>query len=93
MLLSLEALESRAARTGLAGIPTKVRAGERLSPDEALAMYHTPDVTLLGALANEVRNARHGDTTYSAIEHVFGFLAAGASGAAAAANAQLSMPP
>ncbi|MCH2101380.1 MAG: aminofutalosine synthase MqnE [Planctomycetes bacterium] len=64
MPLSLEALESRAARAGLAGIPTKVRSDERLTPEEALAMYRTPDVTLLGALANEVRNARHGDTTY-----------------------------
>ena len=64
MLLSLEALESRAARTGLAGIPTRVRNGERLTPEDALAMYHSPDVTLLGSLANEQREKRHGDTTY-----------------------------
>jgi len=64
MLLSLDALEERAARAGIAGIPSKVLAGERLDRADGLAMYRTPDVTLLGYLGNQIRNQRHGDTTY-----------------------------
>lgn len=64
MQLSLDALESRAARSGLAGIPTKVAAGERLSPADGLAMYQSDDVALLGMLANDVRRRLHGDVAY-----------------------------
>lgn len=45
-------------------IADKVRAGQRLSADDGLALFHEPDLLALGALANEVRERRHGDRTY-----------------------------
>src|SRR5580698_10166266 len=42
----------------------KVTAGERLSFEEGVALFEHPDVVALGALANEVREKRHGDRTY-----------------------------
>jgi len=41
-------------------IAIKVRAGERLSADEGLALYLSPDIHLLGELANVVRERKHG---------------------------------
>lgn len=64
MELPLEALERRAARTGLGGIPAKVAAGARLEPAEALAMYRSDDLALLGLLADAVRRRRHGNAAY-----------------------------
>lgn len=64
MELALEALEARAARSGLAGIPAKVAAGERLSAADGLALYRSDDLPLLGHLANRVREARHGDVAF-----------------------------
>ncbi len=64
MELPLEALENRAQTTGLAGIPTKVANGHRLSTGDALAMYRSDDVALLGLLANHMRKAMHGDVAY-----------------------------
>lgn len=45
-------------------IREKVRAGERLSYEDGLALFVEPDVLALGQLANEVREKRHGDRTY-----------------------------
>jgi aminodeoxyfutalosine synthase len=63
-VISTSILETRAARSGLAGIPTKVRDGERLTQADGLAMYQTDDIALLGLLANEVREKLYGDTTF-----------------------------
>jgi aminodeoxyfutalosine synthase len=62
--IPIDHLEQRAAAAGLAGIPTKVMAGERLSFEDGVAMYKTDDVTLLGLLANHVREQMHGDVCY-----------------------------
>lgn len=64
MDIPIDHLEQRAAAAGLAGIPTKVMAGERLSFEDGVAMYKTDDVTLLGLLANHVREQMHGDICY-----------------------------
>ncbi|MGB0952241.1 MAG: aminofutalosine synthase MqnE [Planctomycetota bacterium] len=64
MDLPLEALEARAAKTGLSGIPTRVLEGVRLNDADCLAMYRSDDVALLGTLANHVRKQMHGDVTY-----------------------------
>ena len=64
MELPLEALEQRAKTSGLAGIPTRVLAGERLTEADGLAMYRSDDVALLGTLANHVRRGMHGDVGY-----------------------------
>ncbi len=48
----------------LDAIREKVRRGERLSADDGLALFLEPDLLAVGALANEVREKRHGDRTY-----------------------------
>ncbi len=47
-----------------AEISAKVRAGERLTESDGLALFMHPDVLAVGALANEVREKLHGDRTY-----------------------------
>jgi aminodeoxyfutalosine synthase len=42
----------------------KVRAGDRLSYEDGLALYLTPDILALGYMANLVRERLHGDVTY-----------------------------
>ncbi len=42
----------------------KVLAGERLSFEDGVALYETPDLLTVGWLANHVREKRHGDITY-----------------------------
>jgi aminodeoxyfutalosine synthase len=48
----------------LAPLYEKVTSGERLSPDDALALYRSSDVLAIGWLANHVRERLHGDRTY-----------------------------
>ena len=48
----------------LAPIAQKVMAGERLSADDALALYRSHDILAIGWLANHVRERLHGDRTY-----------------------------
>jgi aminodeoxyfutalosine synthase len=45
-------------------IAEKVFAGERLSFDDGVALYSSPDLLALGWLANFVREKRHGSVTY-----------------------------
>jgi len=45
-------------------IAAQVLAGERLSFDDGLALYGSPDVLAVGWLANFVREKMHGDVTY-----------------------------
>jgi aminodeoxyfutalosine synthase len=48
----------------LQSIADKVLAGERLSFDDGVALYRTPDLLAVGWLANFVREKRHGNITY-----------------------------
>jgi aminodeoxyfutalosine synthase len=48
----------------LATITAKVHAGERLTAEDALALFLEPDLLAVGQLANRVREQRHGDRTY-----------------------------
>ena len=48
----------------LAPIAEKVLAGQRLSFDDGIALYRTPDLLSLGWLANRVREQRHGNVCY-----------------------------
>jgi aminodeoxyfutalosine synthase len=57
-------LERRAEQAGLGSICAKVLEGERLSSDDAHALYATPDYLTMGMLANHVRERLHGDLTY-----------------------------
>lgn len=51
-------------RDGLGGIRDKVMNGERLDEAEALRLFEAKDLAALGALANHVRESRHGDLTF-----------------------------
>src|SRR5919206_400567 len=51
-------------RSGLGTIRDKVLAGERLSEEDALRLLEAKDLAAVGALANHVREARHGDLTF-----------------------------
>ena len=42
----------------------KVSAGARLSYEDGVAMFRSPDILALGSMANTVRERLHGDTTY-----------------------------
>jgi aminodeoxyfutalosine synthase len=45
-------------------IAEKVLAGERLSMEDGIALYRSPDLLAVGWLANYVREKRHGNITY-----------------------------
>jgi len=45
-------------------IAEKVLAGERLSMDDGIALFRSPDLLAVGWLANYVREKRHGNVTY-----------------------------
>ena len=57
-------MREMSAQYGLDGICEKVVSGERLSMEEGLTLFTTPHVHVVGALANWVREKRHGDITY-----------------------------
>jgi aminodeoxyfutalosine synthase len=48
----------------LAPIAGKVLEGERLSIDDGILLYRSPDLLAVGWLANWVREKRHGNVTY-----------------------------
>ncbi|HEY5146084.1 MAG TPA: hypothetical protein VII82_04930, partial [Polyangiaceae bacterium] len=48
----------------LDAIADKVKAGERLSFEDGVALFRHPDVVAVGQLANTVRERLHGDRTY-----------------------------
>ncbi len=48
----------------LKSILEKVLAEERLSYEDGVAMFRSPDILALGYMANLVRERMHGDTTY-----------------------------
>src|SRR5512138_3193505 len=63
--MPLSSLANRALeRDGLAPIRDKVLAGERITDAEALRLLETADLAAVGALANHVREQRHGDLTF-----------------------------
>ncbi len=51
-------------RAGLADVRDRVLAGERLAEADAVRLLETSDLAALGALANHVRERRHGDLTF-----------------------------
>jgi aminodeoxyfutalosine synthase len=51
-------------RDGLDAIRDKVLSGTRLSDDDALRLLQAADLAAVGALANHVREARHGDLAF-----------------------------
>jgi aminodeoxyfutalosine synthase len=51
-------------RAGLADLRDKVLGHERLTEADALRLFQAPDLAALGALANQVREERHGDLAF-----------------------------
>jgi aminodeoxyfutalosine synthase len=50
--------------TALDAVREKVLSGERLAFDDGVALFRTHDLLALGALANRVREGKHGDAAY-----------------------------
>jgi len=59
-----EGLLARARAAGLGPVAERVLARERLSTDDGLALYASPDLHVVGELANHVRERLHGDLAY-----------------------------
>lgn len=53
-----------AAAAGLSDIADKVESGARLTFEDGQRLFATPDAAVVGALANHVRERKHGDLTY-----------------------------
>jgi aminodeoxyfutalosine synthase len=51
-------------RDGLGGVRDDVLSGRRISDADALRLLEAADLAALGALANHVREARHGDLAF-----------------------------
>lgn len=49
---------------GLAAIADKVKNKERITDEEGLLLFEKGDLPFVGALANQIREQLHGDTTY-----------------------------
>jgi aminodeoxyfutalosine synthase len=64
MILSQTSMDRYIERIGLADIWEKVQAGRRLSFEDGVRMYQTPEATAVGYMANWVREQRHGDLAY-----------------------------
>jgi aminodeoxyfutalosine synthase len=54
----------RFAKSPLQRVAEKVFAGERLSFEDGVELFRSPDFLGVGALANEVRERRHGNVAY-----------------------------
>ena len=57
-------LERSVESVGLGEIRDKIIAGERLSFEDGVHLYRTPQSAVVGGLANWVRERRHGHRTY-----------------------------
>ncbi|MEP6620768.1 MAG: aminofutalosine synthase MqnE [bacterium] len=62
---------TRITDPALLPIADKVIAGERLSPEDGLALFNTFDLLGLGAMADAANRARHGDqVTFASNQHI-----------------------
>jgi aminodeoxyfutalosine synthase len=57
-------VETRISAAGLGDIERKLRARERLTFDDGVALFGCPDLLAVGWLANRERERRHGARTY-----------------------------
>jgi aminodeoxyfutalosine synthase len=62
---------SRVTDPALGPVAAKVRAGTRLSPSDALALFRSPDLLGIGAMADAATQARHGNRVFfAANQHI-----------------------
>src|SRR6187455_2396929 len=57
-------MHTRLSSLGLGDISAKLDAGERLTLDDGVRLFDSPDLLTLGWLANREREKRHGDRAY-----------------------------
>jgi aminodeoxyfutalosine synthase len=57
-------IERRIAAAGIADIAAKVEAGQRLTLEDGVRLFESPDLLAVGHLANRERERRHGKLTY-----------------------------
>ncbi len=57
-------MKTRIRAAGLAGIDEKLLAGERLTFEDGVRLFHCQDLLAVGHLANRERERRHGARTY-----------------------------
>ncbi len=57
-------MRARLQSLGLLDISDKIGRGERLTLDDGVRLFTCPDLHAVGALANRVREARHGSHTF-----------------------------
>ncbi len=60
-------LHARIRDPRLLALADKVQAGERLTFEDGLLLYATPDLTGVGAMAHQVRLQKHGRAAYYAV--------------------------
>ena len=57
-------MRSRVLAAGIGDIADKLEAGTRLSFDDGVRLFESPDLAAVGWLANREREKRHGDRTF-----------------------------
>jgi aminodeoxyfutalosine synthase len=57
-------METLIAKAGLADILAKVKKGERLSKEDGVRLYESPDLLAVGYMANLVREEKNGNNTF-----------------------------
>ncbi len=57
-------LQDRNLAKGLKIVVEKVAAGDRISEEEGMLLFNQGELSYLGALANHIRERKHGDKTY-----------------------------
>ena len=62
--MSIELLKESITDTTLLKITDKVKNEERITFDEGVYLFDNAEVSYLGALANHIREKRHGNKTY-----------------------------
>jgi aminodeoxyfutalosine synthase len=56
---------------GLTPLADKIERGERLAPDDGIRLFESPDLLGVGAMADAVNRAKHGDhVTFAANQHI-----------------------
>lgn len=55
----------------LGPIADKIERGERLAPEDGIALFESPDIVGIGVMANAVNRAKHGDrVVFAANQHI-----------------------
>lgn len=57
-------IQSIPADSPLLNVVSKILSGTRINPDEGLLLYRSADLSLLGSLANTVRERKNGNNTF-----------------------------